>query len=297
MTSVVTSSALPLPFALRGRVRDGGAPIVDLALTLSNDGAVRLAVDLITALFGLVIGSFLNVVIDRVPKRESVISPRSRCPSCRTEITARDNIPVVSWLLLRGKCRTCGQTISAQYPLVEIATATIFGFTAAHFGAGWNMAAFLVLFTGLVPLAVIDLELHLLPVRIFYPSIAADSLILLGASIATDDWHRLLVAAATGASWFLMFFLINWLRPDALGFGDVRLVGLLGLCLGWLSVPIAFVGFFASNLIALAVGLLLIASRRADRKTQIPLGLFLAIGTIFAVFAGSAIVSHVRGLR
>jgi leader peptidase (prepilin peptidase)/N-methyltransferase len=258
---------------------------------------VTLAIDLIAALFGLVIGSFLNVVIDRVPKHESVVSPRSRCPRCGAGISPRDNIPIVSWLVLRGKCRSCSLPISAQYPLVEFVTALIFGFTAAHFGAGWNLAVFLVLFTGLVPLAIIDLYQHLLPVRIFYPVIVLDSLILLGAAIATGDWRHFLIAVATGTVWFLMFFIINWVRPDALGFGDVRLVALLGLCLGWLGVPIAFVGFFASNLLALTVGIYLIARKHANRKSPIPLGLFLAIGTVFAVFAGSVIVNHIRGLR
>ena len=119
---------------------------------------------------------------------------------------------------------------------------------------------------------------------------------LAGRRDCNHQWRALLIALASGAVWFAVFFAINWFRPDVLGFGDVRLVGLLGLCLGWLGVPIVFVAFFASNPIALSAGLVLIGTKRASRKTPIPFGLFLAIGAIFAIFVGPPIVNHFRGL-
>ena len=246
---------------------------------------------------GLNIGSFLNVVIDRVPKHESIVRPRSRCPRCGTEIASRDNIPIISWLILGGRCRSCGLSISMQYPLVEIGTAALFGTTAAHLGLGWNLAIFLVLFIGLVPLMVIDFEQHLLPVRIFYPTLIAEIAIVVADASSHQRWRELAIAAAAGAIWFIAFFVINWIRPDALGFGDVRLVAVIGLCLGWLGVPIVFVGFFAANILGIAIAVTLIATKRASVKTQIPLGVFLGLGTIFAMFAGPSIAHHFTVLR
>src|SRR5487761_2094615 len=144
---------------------------------------------------GLNIGSFLNVVIDRVPKHESIVRPRSRCPRCGTEIASRDNIPIISWLILGGRCRSCGLSISMQYPLVEIGTSALFGTTAAHLGLGWNLAIFLVLFIGLVPLMVIDFEQHLLPVRIFYPTLIAEIAIVVADASSHQRWRELAIAA------------------------------------------------------------------------------------------------------
>ena len=257
---------------------------------------VRVLGVVIASVMGLNIGSFLNVVIDRVPKHQSIVRPRSRCPKCGTEITSRDNIPIVSWLVLHGRCRSCGLKISAQYPIVEISTAALFGATAAHFGPSWNLAVFVVLLIGLIPVMVIDLQQHLIPSRILYPTLAVDAVILVADALAHRRWRELFIAAAAGAIWFSVFYVINWIRPDALGFGDVRLVGLIGLCLGWLGVVTVFVGFFAADLLGIAIGLSLIATRRANRKTHIPLGVFLGIGAI-AMFAGPSIAHHFPGLR
>ncbi|HVB01064.1 MAG TPA: prepilin peptidase, partial [Acidimicrobiales bacterium] len=270
---------------------------VDLVLRIGNDGAVTLVRALLVALMGLCVGSFLNVVIDRVPKFESVISPRSRCPQCKTPIKTRDNVPLLSWFALRGRCRSCDAPISVQYPLVELGTSMLFAVTEVHFGLSGNFVIFIILFMGIIPLAIIDLRCHRLPLRVFYPVLAADFTALVSYAAIRGAWSQLLVALATGVTWFLMFFVINLVRPDALGFGDVRLVGLLGICLGWLGVTVAFVGFFASNLIGLAVGIFLIATNRAKRDTPIPYGLFLAVGTVFAVFAGPSIADHLRSLR
>jgi len=253
---------------------------------------VKPLIVLIFSLFGLSIGSFLNVVVDRIPKNESIVSPRSRCPRCESPITSRDNIPLISWIILRGRCRNCGLPISVQYPLVEIGTAALFGLSAAHFGAGWNLAIYLPLFAGLIPLALIDAQRRLLPVRILYPVLATTTAVILAAGIDHDEWRRLVLAAASGAVWFSAYFLINLIRPDALGFGDVRLVGLLGITVGWLGVPVVIIAFFASNLIGLACSIAMLATKRAQRDTQIPYGVFLALGAGVAIFFGPTLVNH-----
>ena len=122
------------------------------------------------ALLGLIVGSFLNVVIYRVPRHESIVSPRSKCPSCESPILERDNVPVLSWLLLRGKCRNCRAPISARYPLVELATAMLFTGAAARQGWNWELPAFLVMLASLLALSCIDVEMLLLPLRIVYPT-------------------------------------------------------------------------------------------------------------------------------
>jgi leader peptidase (prepilin peptidase)/N-methyltransferase len=236
------------------------------------------------ALLGLAVGSFLNVVIYRVPRKESIVSPRSACPQCHTPISNRDNIPVVSWLLLRGRCRTCGKPISARYPIVEATTALLFAGMALRFGYNAALPAYLVLIAGLLALACIDLDCRLLPRRIVYPLLGLVAPLLLAASIATRHWHPLVVAVACSAAWFLVFFAINFASERLLGFGDVRLALVLGLGLGWLGVPVVLVGFFAANLLGAVVGIYLVARKLATRETQVPYGVFLAAGAALAVY-------------
>lgn len=238
------------------------------------------------ALMGLAIGSFLNVVIYRVPKKMSIVSPRSACPSCGAFIAEKDNIPVASWLLLRGRCRHCHASISPQYPLVELACAALFAGLAARLGYDWALPAYLVLFAGLLALSVIDVETLLLPRAIVWPlSIAVTALFVLAAAI-TGQWHDLLVGALSGAAWFAVFYAMNLASPRILGFGDVRLAPVLGLALGWLGWRYVLLGFFAANLIGAVIGIALIASKRISRQQQIPYGVFLAAGCAVAVFAG-----------
>jgi leader peptidase (prepilin peptidase)/N-methyltransferase len=273
------------------------AQIIHSRRGVDDDRTVKVLIALVFAVYGLVIGSFLNVVIDRVPKRESVVRPRSRCPRCDAAITSRDNIPLLSWILLRGRCRSCGLPISVHYPLVEAGTAMVFFITALHFGAGWNLAIYLVLFVGLIPLAVIDGYQRLLPIRVLYPVLATTIAILLADTIDHRVWRQLLIAVACGAVWFAAYFLINLAAPHALGFGDVRLVGLLGLSVGWLGVSVVFIAFFASNILGILGALAMIAAGRAERSTQIPYGVYLALGAGVAVLVGPSIVNHLPILQ
>jgi leader peptidase (prepilin peptidase)/N-methyltransferase len=230
------------------------------------------------AILGLLIGSF--------PRHESIISPRSACPNCGTPILERDNIPILSWLLLKGQCRSCHAPISARYPLVELACAVSFAGAAGRIGFSWDLPAVLVLLASLLALAGIDMEHMVLPRSIIYPAFVMLAATLVMAAGATGQWHRLLIAVVCALSWFVIFFTLNAVSPRLLGFGDVRLAPLLGLGLGWLGIRYVVLGFFAANLIGAVIGVALIATKRIARNQPVPYGVFLAMGAALAIYAG-----------
>jgi leader peptidase (prepilin peptidase)/N-methyltransferase len=244
------------------------------------------------ALLGLAIGSFLNVVIYRVPRQLSIVRPRSACPTCSHPIESRDNIPLLSWTLLRGRCRHCHSPISARYPLVELTNGLLFALTAWRVGAHLDLVAFLILDAALLALALIDFEMLLLPRSIVYPTLAGVGAILVVAALANHQWHRLIVAMLCALTWFAVFFIMNFLSPRSLGFGDVRLSLLLGLALGWLGVGEVILGFFVSNLVGALVGVTLIATKKMRRDQPVPYGVFLAIGTVLTVLIGPMLLAH-----
>jgi leader peptidase (prepilin peptidase) / N-methyltransferase len=244
---------------------------------------------------GLAVGSFLNVVIYRVPRNESIVSPLSSCPTCGTPIRERDNIPVVSWLVLRGRCRDCKAPISRRYPLVELSCAGLFGATAAKFGYQWDLPAYLALFAGLLALSCIDVEHLLLPKKIVYALTALVTALLLMAAAITGHWHDFVVGVLCAVGWFAVFFALNLISPRVLGFGDVRLSLVLGMSLGWLGVGYVVLGFFAANAIGAVVGLALIATKHMSRSDRIPYGVFLAAGCAVAVFAGPQLLRPFTG--
>lgn len=240
----------------------------------------------VSALVGLLIGSFLNVVVWRVPRGESVVSPPSACPSCGTQIRARDNVPVASWLLLRGRCRDCSEPISARYPLVEAGTAGLFGLVAARFGYDWALPAFLYLAAVGVALALIDLDTHRLPDVLTLPSYAVAVVLLGGAALLGSDSGSLLRAVLGGVVAYAFYFALRFAYPAGMGGGDVKLAGVLGLYLGWIGWGALVVGLFLGFLLGGLFGVVLIAARRGGRKTKVPYGPFMLLGALVAVFAG-----------
>lgn len=246
----------------------------------------------VAAAFGLVVGSFLNVVIHRVPQRLSVVSPRSACPGCGTTLAERDNIPVVSWLVLRGRCRTCGMRIPARYPLVELASAALFAAAALRLGADWALPAFCLFFAALLAVSLIDLEHFIVPNRIVFPMLAV-SVPLLAAAALLEGEPRPLVTAVVGAVLASNGLLvINLISPRGMGMGDVKLALLLGLFLGWLGLGHVALGLFLGFLFGAVGGILLIALGIKTRKDPVPFAPFLAAGAVVAVLAGSGLLDR-----
>ena len=249
------------------------------------------------AVLGVIVGSFLNVVVYRVPRGLSIVCPRSACPACAAPIAARDNVPLVSWLVLRGRCRHCSTPISIRYPLVEFTTAALFAGAAARFGYHAELPAILILVAGLLSLAIIDAERLLLPRRIVYPMTLLLVVALVSASAFENEWHRLLVAVTATAVWYSLFFLINLASPRSLGFGDVRLALPLGLGLGWLGVGYVLLAFFAANVIGAIIGIALIVTKRINRRQPVPYGVFLALGAYLAIYAGAPLLAPFQHLQ
>lgn len=237
-------------------------------------------ISVIVALLGLLVGSFLNVVVYRVPRRESIVWPSSKCPSCGARIRSFDNIPLLSYVFLKGKCRDCGVRISRRYPIVEATTGLLFGAAGYAFGFGWALAAALVLISVLVALAVIDLEHRLLPNVIVVP--AAVIGYVLSVIEAPEAWWVNLVSAAAVAGGL---FALALAYPGGMGMGDVKMGGMLGAFLG----PYAALAVFAGALVGAVVGGGLIAVGKMQRRTAMPFGVFLAFGGLVALFAGRGI--------
>lgn len=225
--------------------------------------------------FGLVVGSFLNVVIHRVPRKESVVWPASHCPCCGEGIRVRDNVPVMSYLALRGRCRDCGVQISARYPAVELATGLLFGAAAYRFGPEPELAHALVFVCALVALAGTDLEHQLLPNAIVLPALALG--LILSIVVDPEGWWTYPVAALAVGGSLLALALVY---PGGMGMGDVKMGAMLGAFLGGYAALAVFAGALAG---ALTWGALTLTGR-AGRGTRLPFGAFMALGGLAAVF-------------
>ena len=244
----------------------------------------------LAAVVGLAVGSFLNVLIHRVPAGLSVVRPGSRCPACEHSVRSRDNVPVLSWLLLRGRCRDCGTRIAARYPLVELGTALLFALVAARLGPSASLPAFLYLCAVSVALAAIDLETQRLPNVLTLPSYLVGGGLLAVAAAVDGDVGRLLRAVEGMVALYAFYFVICYATAGkGMGFGDVKLAGLLGLYLGWLGWPELLVGAFAAHLLGGVVAVWLLARGGASRKTRVPFGPFLVAGALVALLVGSPI--------
>jgi leader peptidase (prepilin peptidase)/N-methyltransferase len=245
--------------------------------------------------FGLAFGSFLTVVIHRVPQRKSIVAPRSSCPGCGTMISARDNIPVLSYVLLRGRCRACGTRISPGYVAVEVLTTALFAGAAARYTSVYTAAVLALFFAVLVAVALIDLEHQIIPNRIVYPCLAAFPVILAAGALAGQ--HVSLARAAIG---FLAYggglLLVALISPGGMGMGDVKLAALIGLVLG--AFGLAYVAVAAAVAI-LAGGLgavALLAFAGASRKRKVPFGPYMAVGAVWSAFAAPGVAHWYAGL-
>lgn len=236
------------------------------------------------AVLGLIIGSFLNVVAYRLPRKESLATPGSRCPHCEHPVRAYDNVPVLSWLLLRGRCRDCGEPVSKRYPVVEALTAALFAaIVAVHVEDDARLVLGIVLVAFLVPLTLIDIDLRLLPDRLMAPA-AVLALVLGTALDPGGEIERLIAAGAAGT-----FFFVAWyVKPGGMGFGDVKLVAVLGLFLGR-SVAVAV---FTALIAGVLVGAVVMRRKGVaeGRKTAVAFGPFLALGGVVAVLAGEPLL-------
>ena len=260
---------------------------------------------------GLIIGSFLNVVIWRLPRGESLNHPGSHCPACEHPIRWWDNIPLASWVALRARCRDCGERISARYPAVELVTGVFFagvawwvisgavstsstsGLPLLDDGGGWStliaLVAFLYLAAISIALTLIDLDIHKLPNKIVLPAYIVGIALLGTASIIDADYDSLIRAGTGMAAMFGAYFLMAIAYPGGMGFGDVKLAGVLGLFLGWLGWGELVVGSFAAFVLGGVFSIILLASRRAGRKSGIPFGPWMLAGAWVGIFLGGII--------
>lgn len=258
------------------------------------------------AVIGLAVGSFLNVVVHRVPAGLSVVRPASACPGCGAEIRARDNIPVLSWVLLRGRCRNCGTGISLRYPLVEAGTGLAFVAVAVYFlpridaalgsgltapGAFLELLAFLALAALTIALAIIDIEVQRLPNPIVLTGYIIAIVLLLPAALLLGRPEALLTALIGEAALFVFYLVVALIYPGGMGFGDVKLAGLLGLYLGYLGWPELIVGAFAAFLLGGIAALVLVLARRGGRKTRLPFGPFMLGGAWVGVVVGKPVAA------
>ena len=265
----------------------------------------------IAAVFGILgalIGSFLNVVIYRVPAGRSIVAPPSACSSCGARIRPFDNIPVLSWFVLRGECRDCKAPISPRYPMVELGTAVFFAVVAlwvfSPVDFAWAavttttnvvptqiivLAAFLYLAAISVALAMIDLDTHTLPNRVLLPAYPVAAVLLAAAALVAGEPERLITTVIGGAALFCLYLVLALISPGGMGLGDVKLAGVLGLYLGYLGWGPLLVGAFGAFLLGGVFGLLLLATRKAKRRSSIPFGPWMLLGAWLGAFFGDQI--------
>jgi leader peptidase (prepilin peptidase)/N-methyltransferase len=230
---------------------------------------------------GAVVGSFLNVVVHRLPRGESLVRPRSRCPECARQIASYDNLPVLSWLLLRGRCRHCGTRIPLRYPAIELLTAVAFGAVVAVRGADSDLLLELPFVAVLIAVAAIDLEHRIVPNRVVVP--AAVWGLLAAALVAGSDLPELLIA---GAAAFLALLLAALAYPAGMGMGDVKLAGVMGLYLGLSVAPALLAAFLAGSIVGIAI----VVREGGGRGRGVPFAPFLALGGLIGVLAGPELV-------
>ena len=251
---------------------------------------------ILAAIFGLTVGSFLNVCIDRLPRGESISTGRSHCEGCGRQLTARELVPVISYLLLKGRCSSCGAQIPRRLPCVEAATALVFAGLYLAYGPTGGFLLLAAYACILIVVFVIDLEHGLILNKVVYPALA---LALIVAAVAPPQWlgdfgpHPVVSAAAGAATGFVLLFIIALVSRGGMGWGDVKFAAFMGAATGF---PLVFVALFVGTILGGVVGILLLALRKKGRKQTIPFGPFLAAGTLVALLWGGAILQWYLGL-
>ena len=245
--------------------------------------------------FGLVIGSFLNVCICRLPASQSIVSPRSRCPQCGHLIRAHDNIPVLSYVFLRGRCRDCGTRISARYPLVEILSGAFAAMTIARFGFGWTALILYSLVAAFLVITFIDLDHRIIPDVITLPGIPIGLAASFGPGIISP-LESLIGILAGGGSLFLVAWIYQAIaKREGMGGGDIKLLAMIGAFIGWKGVLFTI---FVASLTGTLAGMALILRRREGMKLAVPFGPFLAVGAIAYLFIGAEVMTwYLRAMR
>jgi leader peptidase (prepilin peptidase)/N-methyltransferase len=237
----------------------------------------------VAVLFGLVIGSFLNVVVARLPEHRSLWAPRSACPGCGAALAWHDNIPLLSFALLRGRCRACAMPISWRYPIIEATTGVLFGAAFVCFGATPHLVAAMILLAALVAITVIDLQHQIIPDAITLPGIVAGVL----ANVATRHVSVIdsVLGIVLGGGVFLVIILVS---RGGMGGGDMKLAAMLGAFLGW---KVALLALFFAVVAGGSLAIVLLASGLRGRKDPVPFGPFLALGGAVGLFAGEGLLT------
>jgi leader peptidase (prepilin peptidase) / N-methyltransferase len=239
---------------------------------------------------GIVFGSFGNVVVHRVPAGESVVHPPSACPGCGNAIRPRDNVPILSWLLLRGRCRDCGEPISARYPLVELASGLLFVAMAARVGFDLALPGFWLLAWALLCIALIDAATRRIPNALSYPLFPALLVLLGGAALLQGEPGVALRVLLGGLAAFSALLALALISPRGMGMGDVKLAASLGAGLGYLGWGHVLLGVFGGFLLGGVVSIALLALRLRTRKDMLPFGPYLAVSTIGTVLVGRPLI-------
>lgn len=243
-------------------------------------------------LLGLVSGSFLNVVIHRLPRGESVAFPGSHCPACGAPIRPYDNVPVLSWLVLRGRCRVCRAPISARYPFVELANAVLWVAVFLRVPGWADFASGAFLCSACLALLAIDAEFRILPDRITLTGIAVGLALSFFSRVRTPASSFAGAAIGAGGLWLVAFLYEKWKKVEGMGLGDVKMLGMIGALLGASGVVVTVL---LASVAGSLVGLALVAARRGSLQTALPFGVFLALGAVAALFWEPVLVELYRG--
>jgi leader peptidase (prepilin peptidase)/N-methyltransferase len=239
-------------------------------------------------ILGLIIGSFLNVCIHRLPRNESLITPSSRCPSCHHSVRWWDNIPVISFLILGGRCRDCGRPISWRYPIVELVSGIGYLLLVWRFGVGWQTVVYALLFSSLLVITFIDLDHQIIPDRITLPGMIVG--LVASSIILPIGFLDALIGLLLGGA---LFYGVAVASRGGMGGGDIKLIAMIGAFLGWKQ---ALLTIFIGALVGSVIGLFLMTFKGKSRKYPVPFGPFLSLGAVVSLFAGPAIWSWYQHL-